>query len=1012
MAFTDIFIKRPVLASVISLFILLFGFSAIKHIPIRQFPKIDSTVITISTAYPGANSALVASFITSPIEAAVASAAGIDYLSSSSSQGISKITANIKLNFDPQIAFTDIMSKVSAVQNKLPKESRSPVITSSSDNSSALMYISLSSQDMTPQQITDYVTRNIQPQIETLEGVASASILGSRTYAMRIFLDPKRLAAYSITASDVSKALLANNFQTAAGNTKGEYVSVNIRANTDLQDKKSFEKIIINESPNGIVYIKDVAKVQMGSQNSDSIVTFNGKKAVFLAITPTPTANPLTVINRVKNQWPEITYNFPAALQGNIVYDATKYIRESINEVITTLIEAAAIVILVILLFLGSFRAVFIPVLTIPLSLIGVFSIMISLGYSINLLTLLSLVLAIGLVVDDAIVVLENIHRHIEEGLSPKEAAILGAKEISMPVISMTITLAAVYAPIGFMGGVTGALFKEFAFTLAGAVIISGIVALTLSPMMCAKIMTKNSLQNGFSKKIDTIFEKIKQRYHSSLANTLKYPSVMAVLAVTVLLSLLFLYQHTPKEMAPDEDQGFFIIYATSPQYATIDYTNTFTKHFELIYKSFPSTSDYFIINGMDGPGVAFSGLVLKPWTERTQSAFELKDPLQKKLDSVAGLKTFAIMPAPLPGSGSGLPIQFVITTTSDYKTLYQVSKKIAQKAEKSGEFIFVNNSLKLNKPQATLELNRDKAADLGLNMSDIGYNLGNALSGSYTNFFNLKGRSYQVIPQLSREFSLTPEQIEKIYIKTKSDVMVPLSTIVSIKRQTLPNNLAHFQQLNSATIGAIMRPGKSLGDGLATLKKIADESLPKGFSYNYSGQSRQFIQEGDSLMVTFLLSIIIIYLVLAAQFESFRDPLTVMVSVPLSICGALIPLNLGAATINIFTQVGLITLIGLISKHGILIVEFANQLQYEKGLSILEAVHVAATTRLRAILMTTAAMVFGVLPLIFATGAGAVSRYNIGLVIASGMLIGTCFTLYVVPVMYTIFAEDHRKGT
>jgi len=635
---------------------------------------------------------------------------------------------------------------------------------------------------------------------------------------------------------------------------------------------------------------------------------------------------------------------------------------------------------------------------------------MIGLGYSVNLLTLLALVLAIGLVVDDAIVVLENVHRHIDNGLSPYQSALLGAKEIAVPVISMTITLAAVYAPIGLMGGLTGALFKEFAFTLAGSVIISGIIALTLSPMMCAKLMTKDIKKNKFSMKMDNYFEKLKNKYQSSLHNTINHRAIIVVLSITVLFSLAFLYNNTPKEIAPEEDQGFIMVSASAPQYATIDYTTTYSKEFENIYKKYDATSDFFIINGSGGPNVAFSGIVLKPWNERTQSAASMKKSLQNDLNNIAGLKTYAIMPPSLPGSGGGLPIEFVITSTSSYKTIYEISEKIKAAAEKSGLFIFVNNSLLFNKPQATIQLDRGKASDLGLDMSAIGTNLSSALSGGYANFFNLEGRSYQVIPQLNRKFRLSPDQLNDIYIKTKSGLMVQLSTIATLKRLTLPNSLAHFQQLNSATIGAVMRPGKSMGEGLELLKDIANKTMPKGFSYNYAGQSRQFMQEGNSLLYTFMLSILLIYLVLAAQFESFRDPLTVLVSVPLSICGALIPLNLGAATINIYTQVGLITLIGLISKHGILIVDFANHLQREKGLSIRAAVEKAAVLRFRAILMTTAAMVFGVLPLILANGAGAVSRYNIGLVIATGMLIGTCFTLYVVPVMYTFFAKKHKN--
>lgn len=1009
MSFTDIFIKRPVLATVVSLLILLFGLSSIFNIQVRQYPKMDSTVITVTTSYPGADSNLIAGFITSPIESAVASAEGIDYLTSSSTEGVSTITANIKLNFDPQIAFTDIMSKVSSVQNQLPKESMLPVITKTSDNSSALMYISLSSKDMTPQQITDYAMRVIQPQIETTEGVSSAEILGARTYSMRIFLDPYRMAAFNVTPEQVYSALSANNFQTAAGSTKGQYVSINIRANTDIQSQKAFEEIILRDESAGIVYLKDVADVVMGSQDYNSIVTFNGQQAVFIAVSPTPTANPLDVISRVNQKWPSITYNFPTALKGEVVYDATVYIRESINEVIQTLGEAAVIVIVVILLFLGSFRAVFIPVVTIPLSLIGVFSLMKMLGYSINLLTLLSLVLAIGLVVDDAIVVLENVHRHIEEGLSPFKAALEGAKEIAFPVIAMTITLAAVYAPIGFMGGLTGALFKEFAFTLACSVIISGIVALTLSPMMCSKILDKNVGHGKFAQAVDRTFDRIKNRYKKWLTGALTYRPVIVVFALTVMFSLVYLYIHTPQETAPEEDQGFFIVYASAPQYATINYTDTYTKVFEDIYKKMPEINDYFIINGSGGPSIAFSGTVLKPWSER-KSAFSLKEPLQNEVNKIAGLQTYVIMPPALPGGGSGTPIQFVITTTSDFQTLYEVSEKVLAEARKAGIFIFVNNSLMFNKPQTTIDINRAKAAEIGLDMQAIGSSLSSSLAGGYVNFFNLQGRSYQVIPQLDRQYRLTPDQLDKIYVKSKGGLMVPVSTVATLKSQTLPNSLSHFQQLNSATINGVMMPGKTLGDGLDKLEEIAKNTLPKGFSYDYSGQSRQFKQEGNALLFAFVMSIIIIFLVLSAQFESFRDPITVLISVPLSICGALIPLNLGLATINIYTQVGLITLIGLISKHGILIVDFANHLQLSNDLSPMEAVKEAAVIRLRAILMTTAAMVCGVLPLITASGAGAVSRFDIGLVIATGMTIGTCFTLFVVPVMYSFFAEDHRK--
>ncbi|WP_058534572.1 efflux RND transporter permease subunit [Legionella saoudiensis] len=1005
MKFTDLFIKRPVLAMVISLLIFLFGLNAMHDMQIRQYPRMDNTVITIMTGYPGADADLIAGFITSPLENAVASAEGIDYMTSSSTQGMSTITLNIKLNFDPQVAFTDVMSKVQQTINQLPKEAQQPVILKASDSSTALMYISLDSTEMTPQQITDYATRVVQPQLQTVDGVAKAEILGGSTYSMRIFLNPVKMAALNVAPADVSAALAKNNFLTAAGNTKGEYVALSITAKTDLNDASQFSNLIVKSDKGSIVRLHDIAHVELGSQSYDSSVTFNSKKAVFISITPTPTANPLTVISDVRTLLPSITKEFPPSLTGTIVYDATDFIRASLNEVIHTIIEAAAIVIVVIYLFLGSMRSVFIPIVTIPLSLIGVCTLMLMLGYSINLLTLLAFVLAIGLVVDDAIVVVENIHRHIEEGKTPFEAAIIGAREIATPVIAMTITLAAVYAPIGFMGGLTGALFKEFAFTLACAVIISGVIALTLSPMMCSKVLTADIGSGKFVHFLDTFFNKLKGKYQRVLHSLLDTRIIMIPFAIVVILMLPYLYTHSAAETAPEEDQGFFFVIGTAPQFATINYIEAFTKPFDEIYKSFPETGNYFTVNSSQ----PVSGMVLKPWNERKKSQFALKQPLQDKLSQVAGLNTFAIIPPPLPGGGSGTPVQFVIKTTNDFQSLFEVSNQLADKARKSGMFIYVDNSLKFNQPQIELKINRSKASEMGLDMQAVGSSLTSALSGNYVNYFNLQGRSYQVIPQLDRSFRMSPEQLGRIYVKSINGTMVPLSTIVTAVEKTAPNAASHFQQLNSATIQAVMMPGKTLGDGLHFLQEAAKETLPKGFSSDYGGASRQFMQEGNALLFAFVFAIIIIFLVLSAQYESFRDPLIVLISVPMSICGALIPLNLGLASINIYTQVGLITLIGLISKHGILIVDFANQLQREKNLDRRAAVEEAAGIRLRPILMTTAAMVFGVLPLLIASGAGAVSRFDIGLVIAAGLLIGTCFTLFVVPTMYTYIAEDHR---
>lgn len=1006
MNFTSIFIKRPVLATVVSLLILLFGLNSLMKIQIRQFPRMDNTIITVSTTYPGADADLIAGFITTPLEAAIASAEGIDYMTSSSTQGLSTITLNIKLNFDPQIAFTDVMSKVQQTINRLPPEAQQPVIIKKSDTSTPLMYIGLNSQDMTPQQITDYGVRVVQPQLQTVDGVASADILGGATYSMRLFLDPHKMAAFNVSPAEVYEVLKRNNFLTAAGSTKSEYVAINITAKTDVNKLEDFKNLIVHSDAQATVRLKDIARVELGSQDYNSSVTFNGKKAIFFAITPTPTANPLTVIKDVRNLFPSLQKEFPPSLTGTIVYDATDFIRASIKEVILTIIEAAIIVICVIFLFLGSVRAVFIPVVTIPLSLIGVCTLMLFLGYSINLLTLLAFVLSIGLVVDDAIVVVENVHRHIEEGLSPFNAALAGAKEITTPIIAMTITLAAVYAPIGFMEGLTGALFKEFAFTLASAVIISGIVALTLSPMMCSKILTSDKENGGFAHKIDRFFIWLKDIYKKKLHNVLNSRGSILWLAGIFVLFLPFLYITTPKETAPYEDQGFIYVIVQAPQYATINYLETFTQAFDKIYQSFPEAANTFAINSPTQMG---SGMVLKPWDKRARGQAEIIPPLQAQLDRISGLGAHAIMLPPLPGGGSGTPIQFVIKTTNDFKTLFRLTEKVIQKAQASGAFIYLDNSLKFNQPEIEFTINRAKAADLGLDMAAIGSSLAAALSSNYVNYFNLQGRSYQVIPQLDRKFRLNPTQLNAIYVKSAAGIMVPLSTIVSIESKVQPNAISHFQQLNAATINGIIMPGKTIGQALNILQTEASEVLPKGYTLDYAGQSRQFEQEGSALLFAFLISIIVIFLVLAAQYESFRDPLIILISVPMSICGALIALNVGFASINIYTQVGLITLIGLISKHGILIVDFANQLQYEKNLDKWAAVEEAASIRLRPILMTTAAMVFGVVPLLLAKGAGAVSRFDIGLVIFTGLLFGTFFTLFVVPTMYTYLATDHR---
>lgn len=1006
MSFTDIFIKRPVLACVVSLLILLFGLRALSELELRQFPKMDNSIITIMTAYPGANSELIQGFITSPIEKAVASADGIDYLTSRSVEGVSTITAYIRLNYDPNVAMTDIMAKVSQVNNVLPKESNLPVILKSTGSQTDLMYIGYNSKQMSNEQITDYLTRVVQPKLQTVAGVSNAEILGGQTYAMRIWLDTSKMAALHISPNDVYLALQRENYQTAGGQTKGKYVLFNINAKTNLENPSQFRDIVISNHDDTLIRLKDISVIDYGAQNYDSSVKFNGKNGVFVGIQASPTANPLTVIDDVKKIMPEIEINYPPSLESKIVYDSTAYIRSSISEVVHSIAEATIIVILVIFAFIGAIQAVSIPVVTIPLSLIGVCSLMYSMGYSINLLTLLAMVIAIGLVVDDAIVVVENIYRHIEEGLSPKEAALKGAHEITTPIISMTTTLAAVYAPIGFMTGLTGALFKEFAFTLSFSVILSGVIALTLSPMMCSKFLSATMMKQRMVIYVDSIFDKLKKQYAEKLSFILANRAVVAVFAGIMLTGCILIALTTTTELAPDEDQSILFMSLSAPKYANLDYTEKFTDQLIPIFNSIEETSDSFIVNGNDYVNQAIAGLILKPWDQRSKSQEDVLKILQPKLSTIAGMNAVAFPLPSLPGNASGLPVQFVITSTEDYTVIHQILKKLQDSAMKSGLFMYVDSDLKFEKPMLEVHVDTDKAGIMGLSMQTIGSSLATLLGGNYVNRFSAFGQSYQVIPQVFRDNRYNPDSIDDYYVKTINGDSVPLSSVVDLKISTQANELYHFQQLNSATLSGIMMPGKSITQGLDFLRNEAVKSFPTGFSYDYAGQSRQVVQEGYTMIYTFFFALIIIYLVLAAQFESFRDPFIILISVPLSIIGALLPLHLGLATLNIYTGIGLVTLIGLISKHGILMVEFANQLQAQEGLSVNEAIIKSASLRLRPILMTTVAMVLGVLPLILASGAGAKSRFDIGLVIACGMTIGTCFTLFVVPTMYTYLAD------
>jgi multidrug efflux pump len=1009
MKFTDIFIRRPVLATVVSLLLLVLGLRSVQLLPVLQFPRTQNAVVTVTTTYTGADPALVAGFITAPLENSIAQANGIDYMTSSSRQSVSTITANLRLNYDPDKALTEINTKVNAVLNQLPQGSQQPVLSVKIGQTIDAMYIGFSSDVLPANKITDYLVRVVQPQLQTVEGVQTAEILGQKLFALRAWLDPRKLAAYGLTATDVQQALASNDFLSAVGSTKGQMVQVNLTASTSLHSLDAFKRLIVKQKDGAIVRLEDVANVTLGAEDYESAVGFDGKQAVYVGIQVAPAANLLEVIKRVRDRFPSIQAQLPQGLDGSIVYDSTKFVNSSIVEVVKTLGEALLIVTLVVFAFLGSLRSVIIPTVAIPLSLIGTFTVMLIFGFSINLLTLLALVLAIGLVVDDAIIVVENVNRHLEAGMQPMPAAVLAARELGSPIIAMTVVLIAVYVPIGFLGGLTGALFTEFAFSLVGAVTVSAIVALTLSPMMCSRMLTahdpaERGWQARLAAALDRGFESLHKRYERLLHRTLDYVPVTGVFALIVLASIYFLYAGAKSELAPQEDQGVIIESSTAAPNATLAQRQLYSREVFKTFVSHPETDHVF---QLDVPGLSIAGMVLKPWDERSRTAAQLQPVVQQALNRIAGIKAVAFQPPPLPGA-RGLPVELAIQTTEPFERLNEVAQKFLQEVQRSGRFIFIDGDLKFDQPQARVVIDRDLAAQLGLSMRDIGSALSAMVGGGYVNYFSFYDRSYKVIPQVQQVDRLNADQLRDYHLRTASGDMVPLSTVAQLESRVVPQALNHFQQQNAATLSGVPFPGVSQGDALAYLQDLATRTLPEGYSIDYSGQSRQFVQESSALVVTFFFALVIIFLALAAQFESFRDPAIILVSVPMSICGALIfiSLGIGGASLNIYTEVGLVTLIGLISKHGILIVEFANNLQRE-GQGKRKAIETAAGIRLRPILMTTAAMVLGVVPLITASGAGAVSRFNMGLVIATGIAIGTLFTLLVVPAMYMLLATD-----
>ncbi|HEY4641945.1 MAG TPA: efflux RND transporter permease subunit [Thermoanaerobaculia bacterium] len=1005
MKITDLFIKRPVLAVVVNLVILIGGLQSIRSLTVRQFPRSDIATVAVTTVYVGANADLVRGFITAPLERVIAGAEGIDYLDSSSSQGVSTITVHLKLNYDTNAALTQIQAKVAQVRNQLPPEAEAPIIQlQTADSQFASGYLGFSSSDLDQNQITDYLTRVVQPKLSAIPGVQRADILGDRTFAMRVWLKPEKMASLGISPSQVRDALASNNYLSALGSTKGTMTSVNLVANTNLQTTDEFKQLVVKEQNGTAVRLGDIADVVLGAENYDQQVSFNGQNAVFIGVFPMPTANTLEVMKQVRAVLPEIQSQLPAGMTVGIPYDASAYIQDAINEVLKTLAETLLIVVIVIFLFLGSMRGVIIPVVAIPISLIGAVLLMNVFGFTINLLTLLAIVLSVGLVVDDAIVMVENVERHMHMGKTPFQAALDAARELVGPVIAMTITLASVYTPVALQGGLTGSLFREFAFTLAGSVLISGIVALTLSPMMGSKLLREGDTERGFAGFINHQFERVRSMYQRMLTGTLKYRPVVITLWALVLLLIIPFYMFSQKELAPSEDQNFVFGIIQAPANATIDQTKLFSKQIDAVYRSFPETVSTF---QLVFPTSGFGGMVAKPASERKRSTRDLQVAASKEMSKIPGIRSIILTPPSLPGN-QGFPVDLAIVSTAEPAQLAEFANQLVQKAFKSGKFMFADTDLKFDQPQARVVFDRDKLRAQGVDMAQAGRDLSVLLGGNYVNRFSIQGRSYKVIPQVKRMDRLTPEQLGDIYVGGAGGKLVPLSTFATIQTTTEPRDLKRFQQLNAVRIQGAIPPGVSLDTALSYLEDEAHKILPRGYTLDYAGESRQLRQEGGKFLGVFLLSGILIYLVLAAQFESFRDPLIILAgSVPLALAGSLLFSFLGLTSINIYSQVGLITLVGLISRNGILIVQFANHLQ-ELGRTKLEAVIESAGTRLRPIMMTTAATVVGHLPLVFAHGPGAGARNSIGIMLVSGMIIGTAFTLFVVPSIYVLVARTH----
>ncbi|PSU30223.1 multidrug efflux RND transporter permease subunit [Photobacterium lutimaris] len=1009
MRFTDVFIKRPVLAVSISFLIALLGLQAIFKMQVREYPDMTNTVVTVTTSYYGASADLIQGFITQPLEQAIAQADNIDFMTSSSVLGSSTITVTMKLNTDPNAALADILAKTNSVRSQLPKEAEDPTVTMSTGSTTAVMYIGFTSDELVSSQITDYLERVINPQLFTVNGVSKVDLYGGMKYALRVWLDPAKMAAYNLTASDVMSVLNANNYQSATGQATGEFVLYNGTADTQVSNTDDLEKLVVSTKEGQVIRLGDIAKVTLEKSHDVYRASANGEEAVVAAINAAPSANPINIAADVYELLPELERNMPSNISMNIMYDSTIAINESINEVIKTIAEAALIVLVVITLFLGSFRAVIIPIVTIPLSLIGVAMVMQAFGFSWNLMTLLAMVLAIGLVVDDAIVVLENVDRHIKEGESPFRAAIIGTREIAVPVIAMTLTLGAVYAPIAMMGGITGSLFKEFALTLAGAVFVSGIIALTLSPMMCSKMLKANEKPSKFETTVHHFLDRMTNRYEKMLGGIMTMRPVVIVFALLVFGVMPVLFKFIPSELAPSEDKGVLVMMGTAPSNANLDYIENTMGEVNRMLVEQPEVAFAQVFSGVPNSNQAFGIASMVPWSEREASQAEVVKRVTDLVKDVPEMAVTAFQMPELPGAGSGLPIQFVLTTPNSFESLFQISSDILGKVKSNPMFVYSDLDLNYDSATMKIKIDKDKAGAYGVTMQDIGITLSTMMADGYVNRIDLNGRSYEVIPQVERKYRLNPESLKGYYVRAADGNAIPLGSLVTIDVVSEPRSLPHFNQLNSATVGAVPAPGVAMGDAINWFQNEAASTLPAGYQYDFMGEARQFVTEGNALYTTFALALAIIFLVLAIQFESLRDPLVIMVSVPLAICGALIALAWGAASMNIYSQVGLITLIGLITKHGILICEVAKEEQLHHKKDRTAAVMEAAKIRLRPILMTTAAMIAGLIPLLYATGAGAAQRFSIGIVIVAGLAIGTVFTLFVLPVIYSYLASIHK---